>query len=86
MQGYVRIGAGCVPRGQDCSERELPLGSAGQGSVAPSDREAGPQQPVTCVPQAPARLKLLYQSRDQALCLFEHGEGCLQAVPSARLA
>ena len=34
----------------------------------------------------PARIKLLYESRDKQLCLFEDANGHLTAVRSARLA
>ena len=34
----------------------------------------------------PARLTLLYESRDKKMCLFEDERGHLHAVPSARLA
>lgn len=33
-----------------------------------------------------ARLRLLYESKDRRMCLFEDAEGHLVSVPSSRLA
>ena len=33
-----------------------------------------------------ARLRLLYESKDKRMCLFEDAEGHLVSVPSSRLA
>ena len=37
-------------------------------------------------PPAPARITLLYESRDKKLCLFEDAHGHLTAVRASRLA
>ena len=48
---------------------------------ATSDREAAEGRSVV-----PARFSLLYESRDERLCVFEDAEGHLSAVDARRLA
>lgn len=46
-----------------------------EGEVAPGDAPVAP----------PARLAMLYESRDGRLCLFEDADGHLTSVDSERL-
>lgn len=43
-------------------------------------------EPAAPMPAVPARITLLYESRDKKLCLFQDASGHLTAVRSARLA
>ena len=83
MQGYVRIGSGCVP---PCASDAAPRGASAQKAATAGGLAGERSQAADSALPAPAQLSLLYESRDKALCLFESGEGSLQAVLSARLA
>lgn len=50
-----------------------------------SSRPPG-SEPAKVERSAPARITLLYESRDKQLCLFQDANGHLTAVRSARLA
>ncbi len=50
-----------------------------ENAAAKADGSESPMKPI-------ARLRLLYESKDRRMCLFEDAEGHLVSVPSSRLA
>ena len=60
--------------------------SFGSCQTSPQIDGAAPPIPAPAPAVTPAKITLLYESRDGKLCLFEDARGHLFAVPSALLA
>ena len=79
-RSYAPLWQGDSPRGARSHGAARGAGPSRQGARERSENAGEPSG------QTPASIKLIYESRDGKLCLFEDRDGHITAVRSARLA